>query len=220
MRSVMPGLYFFDFSFPSPKLTTPIEIDGKLSDWSVLNVVPDLMHLQGRSPFAHVYFGWDDDNLYIGLDVTGKRNPVQVDTRRFWRRDSIEVWIDVRNDKTQRRYTEHCHHFFFIPKGRRGNPELATACDWKEVGSAIPDTIFDHPDIEIASAIERKGYSLEARISRNVIPTYDPVNHPVIGFNYHINDTDRRAQWWSCGQDFPRERDPGTWGSIELVEGG
>ncbi len=218
MRSVLPNLYFFDFSFPSPKLTSPIKIDGDLDEWSVLNVVPDLMHLRGSSPFAYVYFGWDDDNLYVGLDVTGKRNPVEVHTGQFWRKDSIEVWIDTRNDKTQRRYTEHCHHFFFIPKGRKGKPDLATGCQWKEPGSAIPETIFDHPDIEVASVIGKKGYSLEVRIPTGVIPTYDPVNHPVIGFNYHINDTDRRAQWWSCGSDFPRQLDPSTWGSVELVE--
>lgn len=218
MKSVMPSLYFFDFNFPSPKLIAPIKIDGDLGEWNAHNIVPDLMHIDGRSSFAHVYFGWDKDNLYIGLEVAGKRMPVEVDTRRFWRKDSIEVWIDVRNDKTQRRYTEHCHHFFFIPKGRSGKPKLATACDWKEQGSAIADTIFDHPEIEIASVIERRGYSLEVRIPTSVIPTYDPINHPAIGFNYHINDTDRRAQWWSCGQDFPRERDPSTWGTIELVK--
>lgn len=218
MQSVMPGLYFFDFNFPSPKLKKPIKIDGNLREWKAHNMVPDLMHLEGKSSFAHVYFAWDKDNLYIGLEVAGKRMPVEVDTRKFWRKDSIEVWIDVRNDKTQRRYTEHCHHFFFIPRGRSGKPKLATACDWKEQGSAIPDTIFDHPEIEIASVIERRGYSLEARIPTSVIPTYDPINHPVIGFNYHINDTDRRAQWWSCGKDFPRERDPSTWGTIELVK--
>ncbi len=218
MRSVIPNLYFFDFSFKSPKLTAPIQIDGHLDDWSVLNMVPDLMHLSGRTPFAYVYFGWDDDSLYIGLDVTGKRKPVEVNTRRFWEKDCIEMWIDVRNDKTQRRYTEHCHHFFFIPKGRDGSPELATACDWKEPGSAITDTIRDHPDIEIASVIERDGYSLEARITRGAIPTYDPVNHPVIGFTYRIDDTDRRIQWWNCGKDFPGGQDPSTWGSVELVK--
>ncbi len=218
MRSVLPSLYFFDFSFPSPKLKSPIKIDGKLGEWSKLNLSPDLMHMEDYRPFANVYFGWDDDSLYIGLDVNGKIFPVEVDTRSFWQKDSMEVWIDTRNDKTQRRYTEHCHHFFFIPKGRKGKPKLATACDWKEPGAAISDTILNHPDIEIASAIRRNGYSLEARIPKSVIPTYNPVNHPVIGFNYHINDSDGRSQWWSCGQDFPRQSDPSTWGSVELIK--
>ena len=217
MRSVLPNLYFFDFSFPSPKLSG-IEIDGDLDDWTELSIVPDLMHLRGVRPFARVFFGWDYDNLYFALDVTEKRKPVEVHTRQPWRGDCIEVWIDTRNDKTQRRYTEHCHHFFFVPKGRRNKPELATACDWKEPGSPISDTIFDHPDIEIAAIIEKRGYSLEARIPRSVIHTYDPINYPLIGFNYHINDIDRRSQWWSCGQDFPRHTDPSTWGTVELIE--
>jgi len=197
---------------------SPIQIDGDLSDWKAYHLVPDLMHLRGADPFADVYFAWDDDNLYIGLRVTGKRSPVDVDTIRFWRRDCIEVWFDLRNDKTLRSYNEHCHQFFFLPEGRKANKELATAGECAQPGAAIQENIYDHEDIEVASVIVQGGYSLEARIPRIVIPTYDPVNHPVIGFNYHINDTDGRSQWWSCGTDFPRHRDPGTWGSIELVE--
>lgn len=218
MRAVIPNLYFFNFIFKSPKRASPIQIDGELGDWDRRCLVPDLMHLGNVKPFAQFYFTWDDDNLYIALNVTGKKNPTEVDNQRFWRRDFMEAWLDTRNDKTQQRYTEHCHHFFFIPKGRKGDPELATASEWAEPGGPIQETIFNHKDIEVASIIKRDGYSLEARIPRNVIPTYDPVNYPVLGFTYHIGDnTDRRAQWWSSGTDFPRHRDPSTWGSVELI---
>jgi hypothetical protein len=218
MRSVMPSLYFFDFTFQAPRRTSSIKIDGNLKEWSALNLVPDLMHLRNSRPFANVFFTWDDDSIYVGFDVTGKRKPAEVLPRRPWARDCMELWIDVRNDKTRRRYSEHCHHFFLLPKGRKGKPELATASEWNQPGSAVHDTVFDHPEIEVASLVQKDAYSIEARISRGAIPTYDPVNHPVIGFNYHINDTDRRAQWWSCGTDFPRHMDPSTWGSIELIE--
>lgn len=217
MRSVLPNLYYFDFAFTSPKLSN-IKIDGKLGEWTDISLVPDLMHMRGSDPFAQVYFGWDDDNLYLALEVPEKRKPVEVHTSQPWRGDSIEVWIDTRNDKTQRRYTEHCHHFFFIPKGRKDDSNLATALDWKEPGSPLADTIFDHPDIEITSVIGKRRYSFEVRIPSSVIHTYDPVNHPFIGFNYHINDADRRSQWWSCGQDFSRHTDPSTWGTVQLVE--
>jgi hypothetical protein len=217
MRSVIPNRHFFEFSFRSPKRVSPIQIDGKLDDWSASNLVPDLMHLRGAKPFAHVYFSWDDDNLYIGLSVIGKRKPVDVDNVRYWRRDCIEVWFDLRNDKTRRRYSEHCHQFILIPKGRKGNEELATAGEFSQLGGQIQETILNHEEIEVASTVGRRGYSLEARFPRSVIPTYDPINHPVIGFNYHVNDVDRRTQWWSCGLDFPRHSDPSTWGSIELI---
>ncbi len=176
------------------------------------------MHLKRSRAFAKVFFSWDDDNLYVGLHVTGKMRPVDVHAQTPWRKDCMELWIDVRNDKTQRRYTEHCHHFFLLPQGRKGKPKLATAAEWREQGSAIQETIFNYPEIKIASSVQRNTYSLEARIPRSVIPTYDPVNHPLIGFNYHINDVDRRAQWWSCGLDFPRQSDPSTWGTVELIK--
>ncbi len=219
MQSIIPNRYFFDFSFQAPKRVSLIQIDGNLDEWGEHNLVFDLMHLRNTKPFADVYFSWDDDNLYIGLNVTGKKKPVDVDTTSFWRKDCLEVWIDCRNDKTQRRYTEHCHQFFFLPKGRKANKELATAGECKQPGSPVQETIFDHEEIEVASVIGRGEYSLEARIPKSVIPTYNPTEHPVIGFNYHLNDVDKRAQWWSCGTDFPRHIDPSTWGAVELIEG-
>ena len=217
MQSAIPNTSFFEFTFRSPKRVTPIWIDGRLDDWSTPNRVPDLMHLKGMEPFAEVYLSWDDDNLYVGLHVTGKTRRVDVDATRFWQKDCLEVWIDLRNDKSRRRYSEHCHHFFILPRGRKGHKERATAGECREAGAAIQETIYDHKEIEVACIVKRREYALEARISRGVIPTYDPVHHPMIGFNYHLNDVDRRAQWWSCGPDFPRHVDPSTWGSVQLV---
>lgn len=218
LNSIFPQLYFLEFSFKSPKRELPIKIDGDLKDWDKSYLIPDLMHLTGKKPFADVYFSWDYENLFIGANITDKRYAVEVDTIRFWQKDCIEVWIDLRDDKSLRVYNEHCHHFFFLPMGRKENSKLATAGECREPGSTISETYYDHPDIEISSIILEDGYSIEARIPISVIPTYDPINYPKIGFNYHINDTDGRAQWWSCGTDFQRHIDPSTWGTIELID--
>jgi len=218
MPSVIPNTSFFEFAFRAPKQTSPIRIDGRLGEWSVDNRVPDLMHLKDRTSFSQVYLSWDEESLYIGWRVQGKRKPVEVDPVRFWRRDCLEVWIDLRNDKSRRRYGEHCHHFFLLPRGRKEDRERATVGECREPGGSIQETVYDHQSIEVASLIRRTTYALETRIPRDVIPTYDPSQHPIIGFNYHATDTDGRAQWWSCGPDLPRHIDPSTWGSVELVE--
>jgi hypothetical protein len=137
MRSVIPNLYFFDFKFKSPKRIASIKIDGNLNEWPPLYIVPDLMRLRSSMPFAQVYFTWDEDNIYIGLDVNGKRNPVDVDSNRFWRKDCMELWLDMRNDKTRHTYTEHAHQFFFLPKGRKSNRDQATAGEASQPGSSI-----------------------------------------------------------------------------------
>ncbi|MBD3183209.1 hypothetical protein GF312_13015 [Candidatus Poribacteria bacterium] len=219
MSKVIPHLYLFDVKFKSPKRKKPVKIDGKLDEWSEKYIVPDIMNLNGsyKKTFADVYFSWDDDNLYIAYEAK-KWDDVETDTKRFWRKDCMELWIDLRNDKSQRRYTEHCHHFFLLPLGKKGSPELATAGEARQPGSSIEDTIYDYEDVEVASRILRNGYRLESRIPKSVIPTYDPLNFPQLGFNYHINNTDRRSQWWSCGPDFPRHEDPSTWGTVELCE--
>jgi len=217
MQTVIPNLYFFEFKFKSSKRVSNIKIDGNLDDWLPFYIVPDLMHLRNSVAFANVYFTWDEENIYIGLNVARKRNPVEVDSNRFWRKDCLELWLDMRNDKTKGVYTEHTHQFFFLPKGRKEDRNLATAGEASQPGSSIQEIIYDHKDIQVASIIKRDGYSLEACISRNAISTYDPINYPFIGFNYHINDTDGRTQWWSCGTDFPRHRDPSTWGTVELI---
>ncbi|HGJ65794.1 TPA: hypothetical protein ENS27_10435 [bacterium] len=218
MSSIIPNTAFFLFTFHCAKQKSEIKIDGNLSEWDKSNIVPDLMHLSGQKPFADVYFSWDYDNLYIGWDVPSKNTPVEVDLIRFWTKDCMELWLDLRNEKPSRRYNEHCHHFFLLPKGNKSNAELAAVGECREPGASIQDTIYDHKEIEIASIIRKNGYSVEARIPQSVIPTYDPSNFPKIGFNYHINNTDRKAQWWSCGTDFLRHIDPSTWGTIELID--
>jgi hypothetical protein len=216
--SIIPNRIFFAFTYHCPKLKSEIIIDGDLSDWDSSYLVPDLMHLSNQKPFADVYFTWDYDSLYIGLNVPSKNIPVDVDRFRFWTRDCMELWIDLRNDKSLRRYNEHCHQFFLLPMGHKSNTQVATAGECTQPGSNVQETIYDYEDIEIASIINKNGYSLEARIPKSVIPTYDPANFPLIGFNYHINNTDGKSQWWSCGTDFARHFDPSTWGTIELVE--
>jgi hypothetical protein len=215
---IIPGTQFFDFTFHSQIAKSPIKIDGDLSDWDPACLVPDLMHLIGKIPFAEVYLTWDYDNIYIGYEVKNKINPVDVDPVRFWSMDCMELWFDLRNEKPVRAYNEHCHHFFLLPKGCKKDNQLAIAGECREPGSAIQETIYDQEEIEIVSTIKPKGYIIEARFPRSVIPTYDPSEHPVIGFNYHINNTDGKAQWWSCGTDFARQVDPSTWGSVEFAE--
>ena len=175
--SIIPNLCFFDFTFKSPKRKSEIHIDGDLNDWPAESLVPDLMHTRGITSFADVYFSWDEDSIYIGLNISGKISPVDVNTTRFWEKDCTEVWLDLRSDKSLRRYNEHCHHFFLLPIGRKTSKELATAGECREPGSTIQESIYDHPDIEIASVIEKNGYSIEARIPLSVIPTYDPVSY-------------------------------------------
>ena len=216
--SVIPNTTFFSFTFHCAKLKSEITIDGDLSEWDKSNLVPDLMHLTGQKPFADVYLAWDYDNIYIGWNVPSKNTPVDADPNRFWTKDCMELWLDLRNEKLSRRYNEHCHHFFLLPRGRRSDEKLAVVGEAREAGSSIQDTIYEHREIEIASIIKKNGYSVEARIPKSVIPTYDPGNFPTIGFNYHINNTDRKAQWWSCGTDFARHVDPSTWGTVEFVD--
>jgi len=215
---MIPSTHFFDFTFHCPRAKSPIKIDGDLSDWDRSCLVPDLMHLINRTPFAEVYLTWDYDNIYIGYEVINKVNPVDVDPIRFWAKDCMEVWLDLHNEKPVRAYNEHCHHFFLLPKGHKKNTQLATAGECREPGSFIQETIYDHEEIEIASRITPKGYIIEARFPRSVIPTYNPIEYPIIGFNYHINNTDGKSQWWSCGPDFSRHTDPSTWGSVELID--
>ena len=213
-----PIVSFFDFSFKSPKRSSPIKVDGDIREWDKRYLVPDLMRIN-RYPqkFADVYFTWDDDALYIGVRATGRFTEPEVNTTKFWLRDSLELWLDLRNDKTQQTYSKHCHHFFFLPKGRKSNPKLATAGEYKQPGSAIEDTIYDYSDIEVACTFDRLTYSMEARIPKSVIPTYDPKNYPALGFNYFINDSYGRIQFWSCNKEVPTYRDPSTWGTVELV---
>ena len=212
----VPSRAFFAYAFACGYRDSPT-IDGDLRDWDRTYLVPDLMALEGRHPFADFYMAWNERALYFALDVRGKTQ-YRVDARRFSEADCLEIWIDTRDVRDARRASRYCHQFYFLPKGGGPRGEDPIAAQVRIARAREHSPICDPRQIETAVRVSEMGYTMEMALPAGCLSGYDPDECVRLGFTYYLNDVQLGAQHWSGGKDQPISFDPSTWGVAELVK--
>jgi hypothetical protein len=187
--------------------------DGSFSAWTERFELPDWMPDEENPPFGVVHTGWNEGGLYLCVRANLRREP-RVKPGRFWEGDSFEVFFDLRGALARDTYSEFCYHFYFLPVGNGNRTPRGGLC---EPGVANQIAVADLEGLAVASVAFAQGYRLEIAIPRAVIPSFDPVNHAQIGFNYILHDAFGREQYWSAGRELATYRDPSTWGILNLV---
>ena len=208
-----PLRYAFQPVASCVQMTTPPVIDGDLNDWGRRHLLPDWLEGDDQALFATFYTAWDDAHLYLATQVNLRRPP-RVNVRRFWEGDCLEVFLDLRGTLVHNAFNEHCVHFFFVPEGT-GNAEAhGGRC---EAGVDNQVAVAHDEQIAVAGQTVAQSYTLEIALPRDAIPTFDPVAHTSVGFNYVLHDATGRTQCWSVGKELHTYRDPSTWGVLELM---
>lgn len=116
MAFELPPRAMFDVCVPVRRRSGKLTVDGKLTEWSDEQLLPDLAALDGEPGFARVYMTWDGDGLYFAIDVGGKKK-VASEPRRPWKADALHLWIDTRDVRDAMRAGRFCHHFIAMPRG-------------------------------------------------------------------------------------------------------
>jgi len=215
----VPKNRYFDFAFPCLCRRKPPKIDGALRGWHQRHLVPDLMSLDGSEPYADVYLAWHESGIYLGVNVMGKVNPITVEPEHFWDADCLEVWLDMRDARAMHHASRYCHQFVFLPAGggRGGKQPTARQIDITR-GPGRGKVSFPK-SLQVAVRQTAKGYAMEVGIPAGALHGFDPVEHPRIGFTYHLNDTHLGSQWWSVDRRFRFYDDPSMWGTAVLKKG-
>jgi hypothetical protein len=216
MPKRVPRTRYFNIAVPCRHRKTKPRIDGLLKDWQKKFILPDMVAVDGRNAFAEFYLAWNDAGIYLAMEVKGKANPITVEENQFWTADCLEVWFDMRDARAMHHASLYCHQFVFLPPtGAKGEP-LARQVDITR-GSGKGQ--MDEPDgVTVASKKTESGYTLEAAISADALHGFDPVEHPRLGFTYHINDTHLGAQYWSIDKRFRFMDNPSMWGTVILTD--
>ncbi len=208
-----PLRYSFQPVASCQHVATPPTIDGDLKEWGRQHLLPDWFEEEDQALFATFYAAWDDGHLYFATQVNLRRPP-RVNPRRFWEGDCLELFLDLRGTLAHNAFGEHCVHFFFLPQGA-GNPRAhGGRC---EPGVDNQVAVADDELLDVGGQAVAQGYTLEIAMPRDAIPTFDPIAHGSIGFNYVLHDATHRTQCWSVGKELHTYRDPSTWGVLELV---
>ncbi|MGB8453620.1 MAG: sugar-binding protein [Anaerocolumna sp.] len=142
---------------------TPV-IDGEVDEvWNQAVPVSPAVSSGNTDTTADFRVLWDDNALYILAEV--KDSNLSAESGTVYARDSIEIFLDENNDKTQAYDVD----------------DLQFRVNYKNAQSA------DHGDLDrfyTSTKVTGDGYRIEARVALQD----QPVNDKVLGFELSIND--------------------------------
>lgn len=218
MAELVPTRFLFRFELAIRRLKRPIAVDGDLSDWPDECLLPPLHKLEGKLTFAEVGLGWNDDGLYLACRVRGKTRPPRCVPEKFWTADNIRLMTDMRDARDIRRATRFCQHFYFLPVGGGRDRRQAVAGTHRIQRATAHAPLIASDRIAVASAVEERGYTLEAHIPGDALAGFDPSAQTRIGLCVVVEDAEHGQQSLTVGDDLNWHSDPSTWATGVLRE--
>jgi len=209
-----------------PYLRNKPQIDGKKDDWEL-----DKSWVKKDKQIA---MGWRSDGLYFFASIRDRTDKFENSTTSemfatWWRFDSVELWIDMQNSKSDDTNKFDCQQFTFWPAltNIRTSPELYEVL-W---GKRASNTAFrdrkvqvKHSTQNVVASVEhpdRRGYDIEVYIpSENLLNRDFFKGGQVAGFLYIINHgnlvEDSSLEFYKEGYDGYSSH-PSSWGNVQLL---
>lgn len=217
MLEFVPKRAFFRFELPIHRIERAPEIDGRIAKWKPRYLVPPLSEIDGQSPFADVYWAWNEEGFYAAFDVPGRSGPLRCDPQRWWRKDGLRLCIDTRDARDNKRATRFCHFFYVLPVGGGPNGRAPIVGLHPMSRAKEPPPAIDVTRIRVAVLLRSRGYSVEIGIPAACLNGWSPADAARIGVFYKIKDTVLGSQTLSAGDELGWNVDPSVWATGVLV---
>lgn len=194
----------------------PVEMDGRLGDWSGAFVTPvHYNHGDLLNRAAQFLYLWDKDALYIGLRaLDGKRANVGK-AGDVWNGDAVEFYLDTRAGSALRGkdWSDGAIHLFFSPfEGTEVKPRWVM-----RQGIATSDTVLK--GVEIAATASDWGYEVEFKIPWANFPGFEAKPGALIALDAELCSGDgggRTDRTFAYGSPLSVQQ-PASLGLVELV---
>ena len=202
---ILAGIFVSFLSFSQTtvkKVTSTVAIDGQLNEsfWDIS--IPVNVNLSSSDNTAHFGVLWDDNYLYVGVNVVDAS--LNYNGRQGYFDDGIEIYIDGNNSKGTS--VEQDDRRFVKP----------VLSHWiQEANDNIDGVLYKWVKTT-------DGYTMEFAIpwsNFNVTPSAN-MN---IGFNLAVNDDDIISKYndpkkliWQGSKDY--YKNPSTWGTVRLSD--
>lgn len=217
MERILPTRFLFRYSIPVRYRKQLPAQGGRLLALPEECSFPNLAELDGAKRIGDLRLAWNEHGFAVSVQVRGKSQKLECDSRVPDISDGLQVWIDTRNTQTIHRASRFCHHFVLLPTGNstsRGRP-FATQIPIARAREETP--LVSSSDLSIVAEVTRDGYWLESWFPAKVLHGFDPEANPRLGFYYAIRDHELGDEYLSVGHEFPFALDPSLWATLELV---
>lgn len=202
------------------RVAKPIQVDGSLADWaSVPRTTVDIDSCGPTKPLAKddlaytASFAWDDERLYVAVDVSDDVLQFPATGTTLWQNDSFCLCLDAKGD-TEGRYQADDYQLVFAPSNAGGKAEQRLYRN-----PAIPEGPAAF--IRFAATVRAKGYRVEAAIPWKSLTAAAPKAGQRLGLSHFVHDNDGDAaaiRMIAWGNDPDPAANPITWGHLILVE--
>jgi len=217
MSGLIPNRLLCDFEFPLRYRSAPPGVTGDLDDWDAAYLLPNLGALDGQQPFGQVFAAWNEQGLYVAVEVRGKRRKLRCDPKEFWKSDHLRLCVDFRDTRDIKRASRYCQQFYLLPSGGgpMGRDPVGGAHPLQRARENAPPVPPGR--IRVGARVDSNGYCMDAHLPADCLSGFDPREHPRIGFYYMLEDQDHGQQYLTVGDDLYWFVDPSTWATAVLT---
>ncbi len=212
-----------DIEIPSVGYPKPI-LDGVMDDVWLLSTEQVMTLFTGEEPTspedcsASWWALWDEEYLYVLVDVTDEALVQDSDPSQGWQDDRVEIFIDGDNAKDDAPDGKNDYQYNF----RWNHGEVETPVEWYFRATPHPSG-SSLEGVEYGVATTDSGFLVEARMPWSTMTGEAPYEDQLIGINVMIDDDDdggaedTQFQWFT---ETTTPHVPSLWGTAVLVPGG
>jgi acetyl esterase/lipase len=199
-----------------PKLSKPVEINGNLSDWrdqARFNVKDiKISGWRGEQDISATgSLAWDEDNLYLGVEVIDDKHEQSAPGDAIWSGDSIQIGIGIANtDGT----VPSEYHELGVARGNAGN-----LLKWRWL---TPRGFNINDALELKYAVSRSDSTTSYELAIPWRELSHDINHVKQGmklkFSLLVNDNDGegRRGWLEYNSGIGSSKDVNAFGDLFL----
>ncbi|NLB68904.1 MAG: hypothetical protein GX804_04360, partial [Lentisphaerae bacterium] len=197
------------------RMAMPV-FDGEFSDWKgATSLYMQNPKVAGDDASGFAYLGWDDNYLYLGVDMRDNEMYNRQPRAKLYRDDSIELFVSTEVRDENPGYGPFDYQFFLTPTSGEGIPIVAKLTD-REAG-----ILEDVEDAKYFLGKTPKGWAGEIALPWTVFGDFEPVAGKSVALEIRVNDSDTSHERWKIDPTdvgFIYVEDPTSWSVLNLVE--
>jgi hypothetical protein len=202
------------------KFKTPPVLDGNFDDWKgMMEIGLTNPKVAGADASGSGYIGWDDEFLYIGVDMRDNEMLNIKPRSKLYLQDSVELFLSTNPREIGSGFGPQDYQFFITPTSEEGKPILGRVTD-REAG-----VVSDVTGGRIFAGLTQKsdrGWAVEAAIPWAEIAPFKPQNGAKAALEMRVSDADTSHERFKIDpSDLPdvlSVTNPSSWSLLDFQD--